>query len=72
MKNLILILMILPVFGFAGGLGTSHNMELLYLYITLITLAAVIIITDQFLKYVFRKMREREELQKENEPAEGL
>lgn len=42
-------------------------MEQFYLYETLITLTAVIIITDQFLKYIFRKMKEREALQEEED-----
>lgn len=65
MKKLSIIFIFMPFLIKAGGLGTSSNQELLYLYISLITMVAVIVVTDQFLKYIFRKMREREALEQE-------
>jgi hypothetical protein len=65
MKKYITLLAILPFSAQAGGFGTGLNNELLYLYISLITLVAIMIVTDQFLKYIFRKMRERESIEQE-------
>jgi hypothetical protein len=70
MKTRIILCCFIPFVAQAGGFGTGLHNELLYLYISLITLVAIIIVTDQFLKYIFRKMREREAIEHEQQQNE--
>jgi hypothetical protein len=61
MKTLFILFTLLASIANAGGLGVGLNHELVYIYATFVMLVLVIVGTDQFLKYVFKKMKQHHE-----------
>jgi hypothetical protein len=59
MKKLILSFLLLATMAKASNLNNSG--ELIYIYATFVVLVLVIVGTDQFLKYIFKKLKERQQ-----------
>ena len=59
MKKLTLLFLLFS--GIVKASNFNSSFELAYIYVTFIVVVLIIVSTDQVLKYVFKKLKEREE-----------
>ena len=70
MKKLLILFLLFSTLAKASNFGSSF--ELIYIYGTFITLVLLIIGIDRLVKYIHKKIKERNEIFDENQPANSF